>query len=134
MLKKEVTYTDFDGNKVTEVLHFYLSEAQLMRLDAQYPDGLEAAIRSMVERDDRGSIFKLFEELIVLSYGTKSEDGKRFVRSEESKTEFLQSLAYDTLLVDIATSEATAIAFFQGVTARALGKHLKKEAEAVIKQ
>lgn len=134
MLKKEVTYKDFNGNTVTDVLHFYLSEAQLMRLDAQYPDGLEGAIRGMVEREDKAAIFSLFEDLIALSYGVKSEDGKRFVRSDELQNEFLQSLAYDTLLVDIATSEEAAIAFFQGVTARALGKHLVKEVETAVKR
>ena len=59
----------------------------------------------------------VFEKIITGSYGKKSEDGRRFIKSPELTEEFLQSAAYSALFMELISpdSEFTPIDFIKGV-------------------
>jgi hypothetical protein len=120
MLKHTLTYTDFNGEQITEDLYFHMSEADLIRLDATYPQGLESAINEMVEADDKMAIFEMFETLVARAYGQKSEDGKRFVRNEQVREEFLQTAAYEALVSELVMDEEAAAKFFSAMVPQQL--------------
>ena len=133
MIKQTVTYTDYDGEKVTEHLWFNLNKAELMELDKKYGGKLSNYLRRWSEKDDRTKLGVFFKDFILRSYGVKSEDGKRFVKSEEAARDFYQSIAFDTLF-DIVLGDADkAKAFVDGVCAGVktnAGPQLMKKADA----
>jgi hypothetical protein len=45
----------------------------------------------------------------------KSDDGKRFVKSEEMSTEFEQTEAYSELIMDLLTNEDSAVTFLRSI-------------------
>ncbi len=119
MLKKVVKFTDYDGNPREEELYFNLSKAELAEMEASQKEGLENYIGQMVVEKDTNKIFKLFKELILMSYGRKSYDGKTFIKREmrdgqmvRLRDEFEQSEAFSEVLMGMIEGGEEAIAAF----------------------
>lgn len=115
MLTLPFTYEDFDGNSVTETFYFNLSKTELLNLEHSVDGGLSQMYQNIVASQDAGSLIKEFQKLILASYGTKSEDGKRFIKTEQQTKEFEQTAAYDALFIRLAQDDAFAADFFIGV-------------------
>ena len=84
MLKKSITYEDFNGNEVTEEFAFHLSKADLIEMEAERRGGLAAYLQHIIDSNDGAAIINAFKDLLLRSIGKVSEDGKRFVKSEET--------------------------------------------------
>ncbi len=115
MLKLPVTYTDYNGDKVTDIFYFNLSERELIQMDVEYEKGFESFINKIVETTDKKELITLFQKLIMMSYGIKSDDGKRFIKTEEVKIEFSQTEAYNVLFMRLATDDKEAANFLKGI-------------------
>lgn len=115
MLKKTITYTDFDGNERTEDHYFNLTEAEIQESNLRTPGGIEAKLKKIVQTKDPNELVSYFKSFILDAYGVKSEDGRRFIKSDELKTEFSQTGAYNKLFMELTTNTDAAIAFVQGV-------------------
>lgn len=115
MLKKTITYTDFDGNERTEDHYFNLTEAEIQESNLRTPGGIEAKLKKIVQAKDPDELVSYFKSFILDAYGVKSEDGRRFIKSDELKTEFSQTGAYNKLFMELTTNTDAAIAFVQGV-------------------
>jgi len=111
MFKKTVEYDDYDGNRRKEDFYFHLSGAELIEMEAATPGGMEARLMQVVKDNDGGEIVKVFTELVRKTYGKKSEDGRRFQKSDEIWNEFYESSAYDIFFMGLVT-DANACAEF----------------------
>lgn len=115
MLKQTITYTDYDGNEVTEDLFFNLNKAELMEMQLSTQGGLDAHLKKIVDNNDTTQIMAVFKNIILKSYGKKSEDGKRFIKNKELMEEFAQSEAYSELFMKLLSDEKAAANFMNGV-------------------
>lgn len=115
MLKKTITYTDYDGNKRTEDFYFNISKAELTELQFSVKGGLKNILEKAVQEKDGPTIMQLSKEIVLKAYGVKSNDGRRFMKSEEITKEFAETEAYVNLFMELATDEKAAIAFAEGV-------------------
>lgn len=115
MLSKAITYEDLDGKQVTETFHFHLNKAEIAELELSYDGGLSAFIKTLVDANDGGVILKVFREIITMTVGRRSEDGKRFEKSKEITAEFMQTGAYSELLMDLAQDADAAVGFIKSV-------------------
>lgn len=111
MLKKTITYTDYNGMERTEDFYFNLSKAELMEMEMSTTGGMEAYVEKIVNAQDAPAIVQTFKELILKSYGEKSLDGKRFEKSPEKADAFAQTEAYSELFMELATNTDSAIKF-----------------------
>ena len=116
MLKKTITYTDYDGNERTEDFYFNLTKAEVLELEMSQNGGLAKLLQKIVAEEDTKRIIELFKEIILKSYGEKSLDGKRFVKSEDLRNSFTQTEAYSELFMELATNAESATAFVNGIT------------------
>lgn len=57
----------------------------------------------------------VFKDIILKSYGKKSDDGKRFIKSKELSEEFSQTEAYSELMVELIKDENAASTFVNGL-------------------
>jgi len=126
MLKRTIKYEDFDGNPVEEEFYFNLSKSELIELEVQYQKGLSETLQDIIKANDTKSLVAEFKKLVLLSYGQKSLDGKRFIKSDELRDEFSQSLAYDSLFMELATDDKAAADFIQGIVPRDLSDAIAK--------
>lgn len=115
MLKKTITYTDYNGTERTEDFYFNLSKAEVAELEMGIEGGLSAMIEKIVAAKDTPAILAIFKKLVLQAYGEKSADGKRFVKSEEISTAFSQTEAYSDLYMELATNADEAAKFFNGI-------------------
>ena len=115
MLKKTITYTDYNGVERTEDFYFYLSKADLMEMEMGTTGGFAEMIQKVVNAQDAPAIIKIFKDLILKAYGEKSPDGKRFIKSEEIATSFSQTEAYSQLFMELATNADEAAKFVNGI-------------------
>lgn len=119
MLKKAITYTDYNGDQVTENLYFNLSSVEQTRLFARYTTGgykdLEEYAQHLMETKDNASMVSMIEDVILSSYGEKSPDGRSFIKTKAVREAFEFSIAYSVLFEELLTNEASMRAFFNGV-------------------
>lgn len=114
MIKKTVTYEDFNGISHTEDLYFNLTKTEVLQIaksDPQLIDDLQAAIATK----DGLKLMDSYEKFIKKSYGIKSEDGRRFIKSEEALNDFLQSAVYDKFFWDLMNDPEGAGDFILGI-------------------
>ena len=115
MLKKKITYTDYNGTERTEDFYFNLTKAEIMEMELGTSGGLAEMIQRIVDAQDAPSIIKVFKDLILKAYGEKSPDGKRFVKSKELSEAFSQTEAYSQLFMELATDADAAAEFVNGI-------------------
>ena len=117
MIKKNITYKDYNDVVRTEPFYFNMDEAEATELELSKSGGMSETLKRIVESDDRAAMYQFFKKFIMMSYGIKSEDGKRFIKSEKMSEEFLQTRAYVALINELAKDETgeAAANFFNGV-------------------
>ena len=115
MLKRDITYEDFNGETITETFYFNLTKTEIIELEVEYKVGLEETIKAIIKAQDNKSLIAEFKKIVLLAYGVKSEDGRRFIKSDKLREEFSQSAAYDALFMDMATNEDSGANFIMGI-------------------
>jgi hypothetical protein len=127
MFKKTVTYDDYDGNQRTEDFYFHLSAAELVEMEAGQTGGMEAHLNAIIKSGDGKEIVKLFTDLIRQAYGKKSDDGRRFQKSEEIWNDFFESSAYDILFMSLVTDANQAAEFANAILPQKMMAELKEK-------
>ena len=122
MLKKTITYNDYNGVERTEDFYFNLSKAEILEMEMGTSGGLAEMIQKIVAAQDAPSIVRVFKDLVLKAYGEKSPDGKRFIKSEEISTEFSQTEAYSQLFMELATDAEAGAAFANGIVPKEMAE------------
>lgn len=118
MLKKTITYTDYNGNERKEDFYFNLSKAEIMEMEMSTTGGLAEMIQKVVATQDAPAIIKIFKDLVLKAYGEKSPDGKRFMKVKDGvrlADSFAETEAYSNLFMELATDADAAAAFVNGI-------------------
>lgn len=115
MLKKTITYTDYDGLERTEEFRFNLTKAELVDMELTTAGTFSETMKRIIAEKDIIRIAKLFKELLLKSYGVKSDDGKRFIKSQELSEAFSQIEAYSDLYIELLSNPEEAAKFFAEV-------------------
>ena len=106
MLKTNVSYVDFNGQTVTDTLYLHMSRIEMLeflnRHGIKPSDDLEKSFvklaNDLAAKKDVFTMLSIIDDFILSSYGEKSEDGKRFVKTKEVRDKFDESLAHEALL------------------------------------
>ena len=116
MLKKTMTYTDYDGLSRTEDFYFNISKAEAAEMELTTEGGLTKRIEKIIAAKDTKQLIMLFKDLILNAYGEKSADGKHFVKNAQIREAFSQTEAYSDLFMELATNDGAAAEFVNGIT------------------
>lgn len=115
MLKKTITYVDYNGTERKEDFYFNLSKAEIMEMEMGTTGGMVEMINRIVAAQDAPAIIDVFKKMILRAYGEKSADGKRFIKSKEISEAFSQTEAYSQLFMELATDADAASKFVNGI-------------------
>ena len=115
MLKKTVSYTDFDGNERTEDFYFNLTKAELTDMQMSEVGGLEKRLRGIVQAQDGVRIMEFFKGILHKAYGVKSPDGRRFIKNDEVLNDFIETEAYSELFMELVTDADKMADFIKGI-------------------
>lgn len=123
MLKKTITYTDYDGLERTEEFRFNLTKAELMDMELTTVGTFSKLMQKIIDEKDMVRLAKYFKELILKSYGVKSDDGKRFIKSPELSEAFSQTEAYSELYMELLGNSEYAAKFIKQVMPKDLDQN-----------
>lgn len=141
MLKKTLTYENFDGVTVSEEFYFNITKTDLTKMEVGkltldqatqgVTGGMEAYVGGIMSRGKGQEIMDLFELFIEKSYGVKSADGRRHVKSPELYAEFQATAAYDALFTELVTNADAGAEFFNGIMPKDLRGELEEKVRPV---
>lgn len=134
MLKQTVEYTDFDDNRCAETLYFNLTKTELAE-NSHLQERLESmqkmfgGEKRQLESAEIKEILELVKTIMRISYGVRSADGKRFIKTEEQWVEFTQTAVYDEFLISMFTDPDKMFSFMYGIMPADMRDQAKAEAE-----
>ena len=79
MLKKTITYMDYDGNERTEDFYFNLSKAEIAEMELGSVGGLERTLQQIAQTQDRPRL--------VVQLATDSDMASKFINGILPKTD-----------------------------------------------
>ena len=119
MLKKSITYVDYNGEKQTDECYFNLSKAELLELGMSEQGGFDNYIRTLIAEKDNKKIYEMFKNIVLMSYGRKSADGRTFIKKKMVdgqmiylKDEFEQTEAFTELMMELVSGGDDAMSKF----------------------
>lgn len=115
MLKKPITFVDWNGVTRTEEHFFHLSKPEVVKMQNSVAGGYDVQLKSIAAGANGAAIMDFFENLIKKSYGRKSVDGRRFEKSDEISREFMETPAYEVLFEELVTDANAAAAFVKAI-------------------
>ena len=115
MIKKTVTYEDYNGETRTETFYFHFTEAEILDMEMSTEGGFAERIQRIIDAKDQSALMKLIKKVVIDAYGVKSPDGKRFIKNDEVKAAFLECPAYSDIFMDMVTDDKLAAEFVNGV-------------------
>lgn len=127
MLKKTMTYVDYNGNERTEDFYFNLTKAEVLEMEMSVNGGIAAMYNRIIAAQDTPALIAEFKKLITKAYGEKSLDGKHFVKTPEVVEAFTQTEAFSDLYWELATNADAASEFINGVIPANMEEEVKKE-------
>lgn len=101
MKAKQITYTDFNGVERTETHYFNISKRELVKMQAGTDGGLYALMQRAIDAQNETMLAQVYEDLIDMSYGVKTADGRGFKKSPELLAEFKATGAYEELFLEM---------------------------------
>lgn len=125
MLKQRVKYEGFDGELIEEDLYFNLTRMDLIELNDRYESkDMAAYMDKIVKEKNIKELYKVLKDIVLMAYGVKSEDGKRFIKNQTVKDEFAESLAFSQLIEDFHETDTAMSDFVTGITNQIKGLDL----------
>lgn len=115
MHKEIITYNDLNGVQRTEDFYFDLSKPEIVKMQASAKGGYDVQLKSIAADLNGAKIMEFFENFIAKSYGEKSEDGRRFMKSDEISRSFMETPAYEVLFEKLVTDDKYAADFVNAV-------------------
>ena len=125
MLKKTITYTDYNGETRSEDFYFNMSKAEIVEMEMSVNGGMSEFMKKVASTQDAPTLIKLFKDLVLNAYGEKSLDGKRFIKNEKLKEEFSQTEAYSVLFMELAFDAEKAAEFVNGIIPADVAKQIE---------
>lgn len=125
MLRREITYTDFNGEEKTDVFYFHLTKAEILEFNLSYKGGLTAFLEDMVKEKNMAKLVEYFKKLILLSYGERTASG-RFFKNQEIRDAFACTEAYSQLFMELATDANVGTEFVNGIVPKEAQKEIEE--------
>ena len=122
MLKKTMTFVDYEGNERTEDHYFNLTKSECLKMEMSTNGGMTKLIRKLIEAQNMPEVMKIFEDILFKAYGEKSMDGRQFIKSPELSTAFSQTPAYDQLFFTLCTDADEAAKFINAIIPNEAGQ------------
>lgn len=127
MIERSITFTDYNGKERTETFCFHLNKAEIaewLTTDGDYT--FDEVLKKITEQRNGKETIAIFKDLIQRSYGEKSIDGRRLIKTEEAKQNFMETEAYSELFMELCTDTSKAIEFVNGILPKDLSMEVDK--------
>ena len=130
MLKKTITYEDYNGEQRTRDFYFHMNQVEFAKLNGEVPGGLEKRINEIIEDKDNDAMLRMIDLLVTRSYGKFDEDDE-FTKVDRNGRplyeKFVNTDAYDKLIIELVTGENNIVNFLKGILPKDLQNKLEEK-------
>lgn len=127
MITLPIKYTDYNDVERTEEFSFNLNKAELAELQLGVSGGFDAVLKRLTNRMETPEVLKIFKGIILKAYGVKSDDGRRFMKSEELSKEFEETEAFSNLYMSFFENADNFTKFIKGILPKDLSNQITNE-------
>lgn len=127
MIKKTITYTNFNDVEVTEDFYFHISKAELLEMEISANGTLREQLQAIVASNNGAVILPKFKEIIRMSFGRKTPEGA-FLKRPEYFEAFEGSGAYEVMFLEFLQSPDAFANFVNGLVPADLAPAGNREA------
>lgn len=126
MLKKTITYTDWNGEERTEDFYFNLTRVEVVDLEYNSTPGMSLTdfLSTLIRSKDYGKLVETIKTIILMAYGEKSPDGRRFMKSDDIRRSFEENPAFDELYMSLLSDPEKAAEFISGIVPGSVRENL----------
>ena len=116
MIVKKIQYHDLDGDLREDDFYFSMNETQFARVNGMFPGGLQAFAMKAAKDKNADDMFKVIDTLVREAYGERQGNGFVKVAPNGQKLAdfFINTEAYDNLLIELMKTEDNLINFMSG--------------------
>ena len=133
MIRKTLTYLDYEGKEHTKDFYFSLNQTEFALMNNRLPGGFEAYLKRIQEDHNEEKLLDLLTMFIVEGYGIR-ESGDDFIKEDEQGRKlgkrFKCTEACDNLITELLEKENNIGAFLIGM----LPKSIQGKADAGLKE
>lgn len=101
MLRKEIHYTDYNGKTQKDLAYFNMNKAELGKLQMRENGTYIDRLQDLVARRKVEEMFNFVYNLILDSYGERDPEGRKFIKNEQLRSDFEQSIAFSEFLMEL---------------------------------
>lgn len=127
MLKKTIKYVDFNDIEREEDFYFNLSKTELLHISQGRNGDFLNYLRSIINSKSISNIYDIFVDIILKSYGKRSDDGRSFIKSQEQSDLFKHSPAFDELVFELLSDSEKAAEFINGIVPKSISEKLEND-------
>lgn len=125
MLKKMITYKDYDGNDRTDTLYFHLNKFEWLELETYTKGGLIENLQHAIETGNAKKTIDILKKIILRAYGEKDPETGTFEKNDDIAIRFSKTEAFSELFYELAYNGEASKHFFLGL----IPPELRAEAE-----
>ena len=133
MIKKTITYEDFNGEKRTKDFYFHMNQVEFAKLNGEVPGGLEKRIQDIIANQDQDAMLRLVDLLVSRSYGERDDEDGGFTKIGKNGRplyeKFVNTSAYDNLIIELIQGEKNIVTFLRGIMPKEVQKRMDEEAQ-----
>ena len=130
MIKKTISYTDFKGEPRTKDFYFHMNQVEFSKLNGEIPGGLEKRIQEILADKDEDALLRLIDLMVSRSYG-KFDDDDEFTKFDKHGRplyeKFVNTDAYDKLIIELIQGESTIVKFLTGIMPNEVQEKINEE-------
>lgn len=133
MYKRPITYTDFNGKEKTKTFYFNMTRPELMEMKRSPLYEMQEIVERIkgmdnpdeeltyAEKDEiQERMGEILRNLVIQSYGVKSEDGERFSKRIGNRQfgageDFVETMAYDALYMEMIGDVSNLVKFVRAI-------------------
>lgn len=127
MLKKTITYTNYNDEQKTGDFYFNLKKSELIDMQYSTPKGFMEYLDRITKTEDQVEIWRTFRDIVLKAYGEKSDDGERFIKTPDRAKAFEETEAFSELIYELMSSSTAAADFINGIMPKDLVERAKQE-------
>ena len=127
MLKKMISYKDYDGNDKTEAKYFHLNKFEWLELETYTKGGLIENLKHAIESGNAKKTIDLLKKIILRAYGKKNPETGEFEKNDDNAIAFSKTEAFSELFYQLAYDETASKDFFLGLIPQELRAETEKK-------
>lgn len=126
MIKKTVTFEDYEGETHTQDFWFNLSKAELMEIELSEKGGFSEAMQEIIKKEDGKKIIGAFKTILLMSIGER-RGPTEFRKNDDIREAFEGSPAFSEIFMELATNAQAGADFVNGVMPRQLAEQVQSQ-------